>query len=67
VALAAQLAVQGFATLPASASKTFIYTGNGLSSYITTAPVITGANAGKSAAATLIANWAAAYTDKGYK
>ncbi|RSH92526.1 hypothetical protein EHS25_008942 [Saitozyma podzolica] len=67
VALAAQLAVQGFATLPASASKTFIYTGNGLSSYITTAPVITGANAGKSAAATLIANWAAAYKDKGYK
>ncbi|KAK9464226.1 uncharacterized protein V1516DRAFT_617267 [Lipomyces oligophaga] len=63
--VAAQQAVEGFAKLPESASKTFIYTGNILN--VAILPGFLEPGIGKSGAAHLI--WAAseAYKDRGYK
>lgn len=63
--VAAQQAVAGFAQLPASASRTFIYTGNILNVQIL--PRFLDAGMGKSAASHMV--WAAsdAYKDRGYK
>ncbi|KAK1751480.1 hypothetical protein QBC47DRAFT_391893 [Echria macrotheca] len=63
--VAAQQAVLGFEQLPASASKTFIFTGNALNT-MTLAPLML-AGMGKSATAHMIQSAAAAYADKGYK
>jgi len=63
---AAQAAVQGFAQLPESASRTFIYTGNIMNAnYII--PPIMDLGVGKSASAHLIQTASAAYKEKGYK
>lgn len=63
--VAAQQAVLGFAQLPASAARTFIYTGNVLN--VTILPQFISQGIGKSGAAHMI--WAAseAYKDRGYK
>ncbi|KAF1996993.1 putative short chain type dehydrogenase [Amniculicola lignicola CBS 123094] len=63
--VAAQQAVQGFAQLPPSAARTFIYTGNVLN--VAVLPRFVSQGVGKSGAAHMI--WAAseAYKDKGYK
>ncbi|SCO90000.1 uncharacterized protein FRV6_14128 [Fusarium oxysporum] len=63
--IAAQQAVTGFAQLPESAARTFIYTGNVLN--VTILPKFLDAGVGKSGAAHMI--WAAAdaYKNKGYK
>ncbi|KAF5980155.1 short-chain dehydrogenase/reductase like protein yusS [Fusarium bulbicola] len=63
--IAAQQAVAGFAQLPESASRTFIYTGNILN--VTILPKFLDAGVGKSGAAHMM--WAAAdaYKNKGYK
>ncbi|KAF4947793.1 hypothetical protein FGADI_10126 [Fusarium gaditjirri] len=63
--IAAQQAVAGFAQLPDSAARTFIYTGNILN--VTILPKFLDAGVGKSGAAHMI--WAAAdaYKNKGYK
>jgi hypothetical protein len=58
-------AVAGFATLPADATKTFIYTGNILNR--DTRPVLVDLGVGKSAAAHLIEAWTLAYRNKGYQ
>jgi len=63
--VAAQQAVLGFEQLPASASKTFIFTGNALNTTVM-APLMLG-GIGKSATAHMIHSAAAAYADKGYK
>ncbi|EXK29602.1 hypothetical protein FOXG_11840 [Fusarium oxysporum f. sp. lycopersici 4287] len=63
--IAAQQAVTGFAQLPESAARTFIYTGNILN--VTILPKFLDAGVGKSGAAHMM--WAAAdaYKNKGYK
>jgi NAD(P)-dependent dehydrogenase (short-subunit alcohol dehydrogenase family) len=63
--VAAQQAVLGFEQLPASASRTFIFTGNVLNTTII-APLLS-AGVGKSATAHIIQNAASAYADRGYK
>jgi hypothetical protein len=62
---ALQAAVAAFAKLDADASKTFIYTGNGLNDTVMPAGLDLGV--GKSASAHLIAALASAYKGKGYK
>ena len=63
--VAAQQAAGGFAQLPASASKTFIYTGNILNTTII--PPLLDMGVGKTATAHIIQSAAAAYKDRGYK
>ncbi|KAF4994648.1 hypothetical protein FGRMN_5645 [Fusarium graminum] len=63
--VAAQQAVSGFAQLPSSAPRTFIYTGNILN--ISMIPGFLALGAGKSAAAYIIWTASAAYKDRGYK
>ncbi|OAL07069.1 NAD(P)-binding protein [Phaeosphaeriaceae sp. SRC1lsM3a] len=64
--VAAKEAVQAFAQLPASASKTFIYTGNITNTAVTFAPLMT-LGAGKSATAHMIQNASTVYADRGFK
>ncbi|KAK7430750.1 hypothetical protein QQZ08_002794 [Neonectria magnoliae] len=64
--VAAQQAVLGFAKLPSSASRTFIYTGNILNTDVII-PALLAGGVGKSASAHLIHSAAAAYKDRGYK
>lgn len=64
--IAAHEATVGFAELPATASKTFLYTGNGLNVVPPIAPLLT-LGVGKSASAHIIALASKAYSDKGYK
>lgn len=63
--VAAQQAAAGFAQLPVSASKTFIYTGNILNTTII--PPLLDLGVGKAATAHIIQSAAAAYKDRGYK
>ncbi|ORY25565.1 putative short chain type dehydrogenase [Naematelia encephala] len=63
--VAAQEAVSGFAQLPASAARTFIYTGNILNTAIL--PRFLVAGVGKSGAAHMIWAASAAYKERGYK
>jgi len=63
--VAAQQAVQAFAELPPSASRTFIYTGNILNRV--TLPGLLSLGVGKSATAYLISDASAAYKERGYK
>lgn len=63
--VAAQQAVAGFAQLPDSASRTFIYTGNVLN--VAMLPQFLTAGIGKSGAAHMIWNASAAYKERGYK
>ncbi|KAJ4156494.1 hypothetical protein NW754_008128 [Fusarium falciforme] len=63
--IAAQQAVSGFAQLPASAARTFIYTGNVLNTAIL--PRFLAQGVGKSGAAHMIWAASAAYKDRGYK
>ncbi|KAH8817260.1 hypothetical protein F5884DRAFT_722271 [Xylogone sp. PMI_703] len=63
--VAAQQAVSGWANLPASAAKTFIYTGNILNVEII--PAFIDQGIGKSAGAHLIWAASAAYKEKGFK
>lgn len=64
--VAAQQAVLGFAQLPASASRTFIYTGNMLNQLVSL-PGILSLGVGKSATGHIIQTAAEAYKSKGYK
>jgi hypothetical protein len=66
VFVAVQQALATFAKLPASASKTFIFTGNALNTDLVVLP-LTGAGAGKSATAHLIHAASMAYADQGFK
>ena len=63
--VAAHQAAPGFAQLPASAAKTFIYTGNIMNTTII--PPLLDLGVGKAASAHIIQNAAAAYKDRGYK
>lgn len=63
--VAAQQAAFGFAQLPASTSRTFIYTGNILN--VTILPSFLDAGMGKSAGAHMIWAASAAYKDRGFK
>ena len=63
--VAAQQAATGFAQLPDSAAKTFIYTGNIMNT--TTIARLFDQGVGKAASAHMIQNAAAAYKDRGYK
>ncbi|KFY07590.1 hypothetical protein V492_07005 [Pseudogymnoascus sp. VKM F-4246] len=63
--VAAQQAVSGFAQLPASASKTFIYTGNILN--VAIIPRFLDQGIGKSGGAHMIWAASAAYKDRGFK
>jgi len=63
--VAAQQAVTGFAQLPDSAAKTFVYTGNILNTTII--PPLLDLGVGKAATAHIIQSAAAAYKDRGYK
>lgn len=63
--VAAQQAALGFAQLPDSASRTFIYTGNILNETVI-APLLD-LGVGKSATAHIIKSAAAAYKDQGFK
>lgn len=63
--VAAQQAAIGFAQLPESAAKTFIYTGNILNTTII--PPLLDLGVGKAATAHIIQSAAAAYKDRGYK
>ncbi|KAH6646200.1 hypothetical protein BKA67DRAFT_96393 [Truncatella angustata] len=63
--IAAQQAVSGFALLPASAARTFIYTGNVLN--VAILPRFLSQGVGKSGAAHMIWAASAAYKDRGYK
>jgi hypothetical protein len=65
VLVAAQQAVAGFAQLPDSAAKTFIYTGNILNTTII--PALLDLGIGKTATAHIIHSAAVAYKDRGYK
>ncbi|PYH77392.1 putative short chain type dehydrogenase [Aspergillus uvarum CBS 121591] len=65
VFIAAKLAVEGFETLPASAARTFLYTGNALNT-VAVPPFFT-LGIGKSATAHMIECAAIAYREKGYK
>jgi hypothetical protein len=62
---AAQASVAAFAKLPESASKTFIYTGNGLNDK--PMPAMLDLGVGKTATSHLIQVLAGAYTKQGYK
>ena len=63
--VAAQEAAAGFTQLPASASKTFIYTGNILNTTII--PPLLDLGVGKAATAHIIQSAAGAYKDRGFK
>ncbi|EXJ92922.1 hypothetical protein A1O3_01478 [Capronia epimyces CBS 606.96] len=63
--VAAQQAASGFAQLPSSASRTFIYTGNILN--VAILPSFLSQGMGKSAGAHMIWAASAAYQDRGYK
>lgn len=63
--VAAQQAASGFAQLPSSAAKTFIYTGNILN--VTILPAFIDQGMGKSAGAHMIWAASAAYQDRGFK
>lgn len=63
--VAAQQAVAGFAQLPASASRTFIYTGNVLN--VTILPQFLESGVGKSGSAHMMWAASAAYKDRGYR
>lgn len=63
--IAAQQAVSGFAQLPESAARTFIYTGNVLN--VAILPKFLSQAVGKSGAAHMIWTASAAYKDRGYK
>lgn len=63
--VAAQQAVLGFAQLPASASRIFIYTGNILN--VASLPRFMSAGIGKSGAANMIWTASDAYKERGYK
>jgi hypothetical protein len=63
---AAQQAALGFAQLPESASRTFIYTGNMLNTGLTIGPLMSG-GVGKSATAHMINSAATAFADRGFK
>lgn len=63
--VAAQQAATGFAQLPDSAAKTFIYTGNILNTTII--PPLLDLGVGKAATAHIVQCAAAAYKDRGYK
>lgn len=63
--VAAQQAAHGFAELPDSASRTFIYTGNITNT--TVIPALLDLGVGKSATAHIIQAAAAAYNDRGFK
>jgi NAD(P)-dependent dehydrogenase (short-subunit alcohol dehydrogenase family) len=63
---AAQQATLGFAELPDSASRTFIYTGNMLNTGVVIAPFMT-LGVGKSATAHIIQHAATTFKEKGYK
>lgn len=65
VFVAAKLAVEGFETLPASAARTFLYTGNALNT-VAVPPLFT-LGVGKTATAHMIECAAIAYREKGYK
>ena len=65
VFIAAQQAVSGFAQLPASSARTFIYTGNILN--VAIIPKFLSAGVGKSGTAHMIWAASAAYKDRGYK
>lgn len=62
---AAQASVSGFSSLPASASRTFIYTGNKLN--LISMPKFLDLGVGKSATAHIIKSASISYKDKGYK
>ncbi|KAF4992382.1 hypothetical protein FDECE_13738 [Fusarium decemcellulare] len=62
---AAQQAASGFAQLPASAARTFIYTGNVLN--VAILPKFLSQGVGKSGAAHMIWAASAAYKERGYK
>jgi hypothetical protein len=64
--VAAQQAALGFQQLPASASKTFIYTGNVLNTG-TIIPSLMVSGVGKSATAHMIHVAASVYADRGFK
>jgi len=63
--VAAQQAAIGFAQLPDSTAKTFIYTGNILNTIVS--PRLLDLGVGKAATAHIIQSAAAAYKDRGYK
>ncbi len=63
--VAAQQAVAGFAQLPASAARTFIYTGNVLN--VSMLPQFLTNGIGKAGAAYMMWTASAAYKEKGYK
>ena len=63
--VAAQQAATGFAQLPDSAARTFIFTGNILNNTII--PSLLGLGVGKVATAHIIQSAATAYKDRGYK
>jgi len=62
---AVQASVLAFSSLPASASRTFIYTGNKLN--VLSIPAYFDLGVGKSATAHIIETGSIAYKDKGYK
>ncbi|MCJ1382591.1 hypothetical protein MMC17_005704 [Xylographa soralifera] len=63
--VAAQQAAIGFAQLPGSAAKTYIYTGNIMNT--TTIPSLLDLGVGKASTAHIIESAATAYKDRGYK
>ncbi|KAK9235242.1 hypothetical protein V1525DRAFT_410552 [Lipomyces kononenkoae] len=65
VFVAAQQAAEGFAQLPDSASRTFIYTGNACNTIVI--PSLMDLSVGKSATAQIIQTAAGAYKDRGFK
>lgn len=65
VLAAANEAVKGFRELPADMSKTFIYTGNRLD--IEPIPRLLTLGVGKAASAHMIASFASAYDEQGFR
>jgi NAD(P)-dependent dehydrogenase (short-subunit alcohol dehydrogenase family) len=65
--VAAQQALEGWATLPQDVTKAFIYTGNVLNVQILPVPLFLTLGVGKSASAYWIGTADAAYADKGYR
>ncbi|RWA13728.1 hypothetical protein EKO27_g1397 [Xylaria grammica] len=65
--VAAQQAVAGWETLPASTKKAFIYTGNILNLSVVPVPIFTNLGMGKSASAYWIGVADAAYAARGYR
>lgn len=63
--VAAQQAIQAFESLPDSASRTFIYTGNALNTMVM--PPLLTLGVGKSATAHIIEVATKSYGDKGFK